>query len=410
MTNIYTEFADYLREFYKQPPVEDHSEENLLIMFAQHKGVAHHEISIEAGASKQTLLVLQDFIENKMPSASCLYVLDQTRTNFETGDGLWRRRHVIGTFGILKSSIFDENDFLPHTVLAFRYSFYILGDKTPLFEEVSQFFQEIKKSTESEIKEKHSLFSVIISTPMGPTFIQKRVPQIPFQAENYSTDVVSKHEQLSAYLQNHESLGRLTILQGNPGTGKTWFIRHLLNLPGKSFYFPIEMAEQLSSPTVLSLFEQQKYSAGEPIQESKSSSRAGRARHMPTPTTNEKTLVVIEDGDVLLAKRDGGRSPVSQFLNMCDGLLGEAFNLHLIVSTNLPRTEMDPAILRAGRLYSLIQFEELSRAQAEILCKRELGETLPLDKTTYTLAEIYQQIAGHKNNVVYKPALAGQYI
>jgi SpoVK/Ycf46/Vps4 family AAA+-type ATPase len=122
-------------------------------------------------------------------------------------------------------------------------------------------------------------------------------------------------------------------------------------------------------------------------------------------------LLIIEDGDALLEKRDHASSVISDFLNIVDGLVGEIVNLHVIVTTNLQKKDFDPAITRPGRLHSILYFESLPAEQAATIYKRETGEDLTTDKDKYTLAEVYALSINHVNGVREKKSIeSGQYL
>ena len=126
---------------------------------------------------------------------------------------------------------------------------------------------------------------------------------------------------------------------------------------------------------------------------------------------NKNLLLIIEDGDGLLEKRDRASSVISDFLNIVDGLVGEIVNLHVIVTTNLQKKDFDPAITRPGRLHSILYFEALPYEQAAQVYRRETGEDLNKDKEESTLAEIYALVNNHANGVREKKAMeSGQYL
>jgi ATP-dependent 26S proteasome regulatory subunit len=88
-----------------------------------------------------------------------------------------------------------------------------------------------------------------------------------------------------------------------------------------------------------------------------------------------------------LPRDTGSRERVSNLLNVADGLLGDHLRLHAIATTNISIGQLDPAIVRPGRLAGKREFRRLSRAEAQRLAERK-GLALP-DQENFSLAELY---------------------
>ncbi|MDD2708101.1 MAG: AAA family ATPase [Verrucomicrobiae bacterium] len=177
----------------------------------------------------------------------------------------------------------------------------------------------------------------------------------------------------SAWAQNFLLLLRskkhgLSILRGEPGTGKTFFIRHLIRrlhgshrfhfLPLKEFYW-------LSSPEFIDHWNRE------------------RKLH-----PGQRQVVVLEDAETLLMPRDqDNRGAVATLLNIADGLLGDYLKIHVICTINSELDAIDPAIKRPGRLMAMREFRPLSRKESQRLAE-SLGSNLP-ESREYTLAEVY---------------------
>jgi ATP-dependent 26S proteasome regulatory subunit len=74
-------------------------------------------------------------------------------------------------------------------------------------------------------------------------------------------------------------------------------------------------------------------------------------------------------------------------LNIGDGFLGEHLRLHVIATTNAPVRQLDPALLRPGRLMGTREFRRLTRPEAQRLAEAK-GLTLP-NQNDFSLAELY---------------------
>ena len=102
--------------------------------------------------------------------------------------------------------------------------------------------------------------------------------------------------------------------------------------------------------------------------------------------------MILEDAERLLMERAAdNRDALSNLLNLADGFLGDALQLHIIATVNCPLDRIDPALLRPGRLLAAYAFERLTAAQAKTLATAE-GLTTPVatnDHSTFSLADLY---------------------
>jgi SpoVK/Ycf46/Vps4 family AAA+-type ATPase len=82
----------------------------------------------------------------------------------------------------------------------------------------------------------------------------------------------------------------------------------------------------------------------------------------------KQKIVLLEDAEDLLLPREGSsRDRVSNLLNLADGLLGDHLKIQVIATTNEKVRELDPAILRPGRLMGSREFRRLNRNEAQRL-------------------------------------------
>jgi len=185
-------------------------------------------------------------------------------------------------------------------------------------------------------------------------------------ALHYGADTVAFEQKMIQAFDRRK--GGATILRGEPGTGKTSFIRHLIAKLSRShmfYYLPMAACEYLTSPNLVEFW-------------------LGETRQSPAM----KKVVVLEDAEGLLKQRNGGGGEkVSSLLNIADGLLGDFLQMHLICTVNCEITKLDPAIIRPGRLLAYREFKRLSQEQAMRVAAAK-GIRLPEQKD-YSLAEIF---------------------
>ena len=70
----------------------------------------------------------------------------------------------------------------------------------------------------------------------------------------------------------------------------------------------------------------------------------------------------------------------------------------MIISTNVPKTEIDPAVLRAGRLNAYIEVPPVDKEQANAIYKRLSGKEFDFKEKTVTLADVYGKANESQNN------------
>lgn len=170
----------------------------------------------------------------------------------------------------------------------------------------------------------------------------------------------------------------LVLFHGVPGTGKTYYIRHLLRKMVANhkdvIYIPPNMVDHLVDPAFMTFLSS----------ELKSWSEDGHS-----------CVLLIEDAEPLLAKRQEGVriQGVTNLLNMTDGLLNDMLNIQIICTFNVDLRKLDSALLRPGRLIARKEFKALSELDANLLGQR-LGIKHHFKKPA-TLGEIYAMRKNH---------------
>src|SRR5690606_42109594 len=87
---------------------------------------------------------------------------------------------------------------------------------------------------------------------------------------------------------------------------------------------------------------------------------------------NPDSVFVIEDAENIVIDRNlQNGSPVSGLLNLADGLLADCLNIQLICTFNTDLSNVDPALMRKGRLIASYEFGERSEEHTSELQSRE---------------------------------------
>lgn len=199
--------------------------------------------------------------------------------------------------------------------------------------------------------------------------LESKTPKFTFPDLHYGDGFEDFHGKLLKRIET--STKGLILLHGEPGTGKTQYIRVLLKELSKInksiLYAPPSLSASLTDPSMIEFISD--WILGE----------------------ERDCILLIEDAEPLLEVRGGsdGRSMgISNLLNMTDGLLNDILGLTVIATFNTPLSKIDPALLRPQRLVARKEFRKLSKDQFEKLSSA-LGMELPNIKYPASLAEFY---------------------
>jgi hypothetical protein len=227
---------------------------------------------------------------------------------------------------------------------------------------------------------------IVVQGDHGPYLHEMGVAGEDFIATNYRPEVEAEFKHVVSDLNDADPCGRIILLDGPPGTGKTHMVRALLNeVPRGTFVLiPSNMMSSLGSPSFIKaiLREQRK---GYPM------------------------ILVVEDADEAIAKRDRGNlSEISALLNFSDGIFGAVMDVRIVATTNAPVDELDPAVMRPGRLCRRIEVGKLDPGMAQVVYERLGGKEKGLFTrgNLYTLGEIYQAARGSGGGYTPKRAKA----
>jgi hypothetical protein len=183
---------------------------------------------------------------------------------------------------------------------------------------------------------------------------------------NYGADFASWSAQFLPQLKQRRC--GVTILRGEPGTGKTTYLRYLtrrLRRTHRFYYLPLTVYPLLSTPSAVDfwMLEDEMY-------------------------PKLRKVVILEDAESLLMERaTDNQAAVSNLLNISDGFLGDVLKMHIICTVNCAIDRIDPALMRPGRLLSIREFHRLSASNAAALA---VAKNLPIaPQHDYSLAELY---------------------
>jgi len=185
--------------------------------------------------------------------------------------------------------------------------------------------------------------------------------------ENYAEEVLKDFDHFCSCLRSKEPCGRITLLNGPPGTGKSYMIRSIIHeIPGVHIIIPGSVVDRLSSPEFLSILHGA-HQGGKPI------------------------ILHIEDADAAVRDRKAGNFRIlTDILNLGDGLLGQMLDIRVVASTNAKKIELDEAVTRPGRMCRHSVLDTLSYEQSKAIIARLTDGKGTIKKGKHTLAELYR--------------------
>jgi hypothetical protein len=163
-------------------------------------------------------------------------------------------------------------------------------------------------------KRKAPYIHIIISGAMGVELHKLKCKKTNFKlSENYNDDLAALDKKIIESL-NEKGEGGLFLFHGLPGTGKTFYIRHLVNrIKRKVIFLPIQSAESIDSPGLVNLL-----------------------------VDNPNSVLVVEDAERLLASRESAVNiGISTLLNISDGLLSDSLGIKIICTFNTHLSNID---------------------------------------------------------------------
>lgn len=257
----------------------------------------------------------------------------------------------------------------------------------PFSKDKTSLASKIKKLFDKYVAPEKSYIYTIVTHGQGFGLETLGIGGIPLVRENYSTEVQEAYEQIVSDLKSSEPLGRLSIINGPPGTGKTYLVRALVDdVPECKFVIvPPHLVSHLGDPQFLAFFIQERSNSGDAAE-------------------GKPLVLVLEDADQCLTERAADNmASVSAILNLTDGIIGSLINFRIVATTNAKTVALDPALTRPGRLSAAMTIGELDRDHICDIYMRltksdDVAAAREATVNCSTLADVYAVAKGAKKD------------
>ena len=178
---------------------------------------------------------------------------------------------------------------------------------------------------------------------------------------HYNDDFKEISEKIQKALEKDVGKG-IILLHGKHGTGKTSYLRYLIqNLKKSIIYVSPDMSHRVSEPSFLSFL-----------------------------LKHKNAVLIIEDAENVIKTREAGENQaVSNLLNITDGILGDGLNFQVICTFNTGFDHIDPALKRKGRMIAQYEFQNLSEDKTIELVHKLYGDHVTPIHAEMSLAEIF---------------------
>lgn len=205
-------------------------------------------------------------------------------------------------------------------------------------------------------------FKVLVAGDGG--FYTENVNTLDFRSVNinelYNDDFSEIDSIISKSMEKKEA--GIILLHGEPGTGKTSYIKSLIcRFKDKDFIFiQNDFVKELLRPSFITFL-----------------------------LHNKNSVLVIEDAEKVIVSRDhaSDASVVSTILQLTDGLFSDFLNIKVICTFNTDIDRIDKALLRKGRMIAKYNFAPLSPEKTAFLTKKLGHDNI---EGSMTLADIFR--------------------
>ena len=166
---------------------------------------------------------------------------------------------------------------------------------------------------------------------------RNKLPEYEINVERNYNDDIPTDEVLEILSEKKPGL---VLFYGEPGGGKTSFIKYLIKECDKDFI--------IMDPSVIT--------------------SCSDSKLIDFLDEHKDSVIVLEDCEKLLVSRDtDGNATIGTLLNLTDGIIGDLMGVKFICTFNCSLSKIDEALLRKGRLLLKYEFGKLSEEKTKVI-------------------------------------------
>jgi hypothetical protein len=214
---------------------------------------------------------------------------------------------------------------------------------------------------------------VLVATKDGFGLSKLGTAHQQLMEDNYEDEAIKGYKFAIEQMNSKNPFGRIVILNGDSGTGKSYMVRGLINSIDNALFVvvPPSLLVELSGPSLIKII---------------ADSRGDLEEESPGPI-----VLICEDADEILQPRGfDNMAHISSLLNFGDGILGNLLDIRIITTTNAKKFKLEKALLRPGRLCKQIDVGNLPPDKANAVYERLTGLKMAFEKDV-SLAEVYEK-------------------
>ncbi|MEA3512695.1 MAG: ATP-binding protein [Campylobacterota bacterium] len=186
-------------------------------------------------------------------------------------------------------------------------------------------------------------------------------------------------DDVDSYIENFlNSKAPILILQGEPGTGKTTFSKHILS----------KMKDRVLKTDIafkaLYSFDENIFAVSD---------------FYKRIIYDEYDVLILEDINQVIHKNqyiEGELNPINKFLSVTDGLISKYKKI--IITTNIQsKQQLNQALTRPGRCFDVMSFRKLEGVEIDNLCD-DCAKDLDLQLESINVSEFYAKCDDEQNS------------
>jgi len=288
-----------------------------------------------------------------------------------------------------KFILYDEENI---SILKFENKVIFLSENREVIVEISKKFQKRFKNSDKIDLSIYKIIDILVDNVMlminvidesletlEDNILAGRVDEEEVQKNIYKFNPLAYPfiNNIDRYTDDYfKSKSSILILHGEPGGGKTSFIKYILNILNKN------RKDKSKKLLVLYSFDENIFYSNELYNKM---------------IIIDYDIIILEDmNNILYKNQDNNQNILAKFLSVTDGLLSK--DTKIIISTNIEsRSQINEALMRPGRSFNTIHFRKLKVEEVKALAD---SYNKKMNLRPMNISEFYANVNNEQNNKI----------